>query len=128
MPSLDVSMVLSDPDLADTFSVRRRAETVGQNGRVATTPTLIEDIIGVITWDTGETKRRDDAQISQEGIKVVTQFSLRDESTGFQPDVIIWRGGEYTVMQTEPYRHFGEGFTSAKAVSTRATDRPAPAS
>ena len=70
--------------------------------------------------------RREDGQLSPASIDIATPFSLRDDSAGFQPDVVLWRGGEYTVMSSAPYRHFGEGFTKAKAVSTVAADPPAP--
>lgn len=126
MPALDVTFVLNDPDLADGFNVRRNAETVGADGRVILTSELIEGLLGVITWDTGKTDRAADAQSSPETIDIITGFSLRDSAQGWQPDVVIWSSAEYTVISSSPYRHFGEGFTKAKCVSTRAMDRPAP--
>lgn len=125
MPSLDVNVVLTDPDLADGFSVRRNAETLDDYGRTVKTPTVIAGQMGIVTWDTGETVRREDGQLSPASIEIVTPFSLRDESRGFQPDVVLWRGGEYLVIKSEPYRHFGGGFTKARAVSTIAQDAPA---
>lgn len=126
MPSLDVNMVLMDPDLADTFDVRRNNETVGTDGRVVKTPELMTGLTGIIKWDTGKTQRGPDGAMSPATLEIITAFSLRDTSFGFQPDVILWRGAEYTVVQSAPNRHFGEGFTKAKAVSTRAMDIPAP--
>lgn len=126
MPSLDVNMVLTDPDLADTFDVRRCNEAVGGDGRVVQTFELVEGLVGVVKWDTGKTQRGSDGAISPESIDVYTPFSLRDASFGYQPDVVLWRGAEYKVMKTNPNRHFGEGFTIGKCVSTRAMDNPAP--
>lgn len=127
MPSLDVNVVLSDPDLADCFDVRRSTETVGADGRSqGVQDEMILGCLGVIKWDTGMTERSADGAHSPESITISTAFSLRDTSQGYQPDVVIWREAEYTVMKSAPNRHFGEGFTVATCVSTRALDNPAP--
>ena len=128
MPSLDVNMVLLDPDLADTFDVRRSQEAVGANGRMSVVSESFPDQVGVVKWDAGRTERGPDGALTPSLLMVITPFSLRGASFGYQPDVVIWRGSEYTVMKSKPYRQFGEGFTIAECESTRAADNPAPAS
>ena len=124
MPSLDVNIVLFDPDLADMFDVRRNSESVGQDGRAVKTPELHEGLYGIIKHDDGETSRADDAMRTTESISIITAFSLRDARYGFQPDVVIWHGEEFLVKRVTPARQFGEGFTKATAVSFRAITNP----
>lgn len=124
MANLDVNDVLLDPLLSTDFSVRRRSETVNQQGRNELLEELFEGQRGIITWEDNSLNRMPDGSIAQESIKVVTPFSLRDASFGFQPDVIIWKGAEYLVTSVRANRHIGRGFTRATATSTRATDNP----
>lgn len=126
MPLLDVSSVLLDPDLAEMFTVIRRSESVGSDGRSVITPTTIPNQIGVVTATTpGDLLRRDDGQMMDQKISVVTPFSLRGPGNGFQPDQIIVGGVTFTVTQVLPFRRFGAGFTEVIASSMNAAD-PAP--
>ena len=126
MPLIDVSEVLVDPDLASQFTVIRRAESVGSNGRVSTADTTIPNIIGVVTMQSaGELIRRDDSDMIQRKISVVTPFRLRSAADGHKPDQIVLDGITYTVTEILPYHRFGAGFVEAIAVSMNATD-PGP--
>lgn len=121
---LDMSCVLNDPLLSDEFKVRRSAETVGLNGRVAKTPQLFEGLRGIVTPQEPSTlQRRDDSQMVSHTIMVQCEFALRDASFGFQPDTVIWNGIEYLVVQAIPYQRIA-GYTQALCTSTRATDKP----
>lgn len=124
MPGIDVNEVMSDPDLATTFDVRRQQESVGLNGRVVITPTMFTGILGVITFADGPIEQGADATQTPQVIVVATGFSLRDASFGFQPDVVIWQGTEYRVIAIKAHRHLGRGWTHARAASTRASDNP----
>lgn len=126
MPLIDVSEVLLDPMLASSFSVIRRVETVGSNGRSVAVPTTTDNVIGVVTMQSaGELIRRDDADQITRKISVVTPFRLRSAATGHKPDQIIYDGITYTVTEILPYHRFGAGFVEAIAVSMNATD-PGP--
>lgn len=121
---LDVSMVLADPMLSDSFSVRRESESVGSNGRTTTVGELIEGLTGIITpEEPADLQRRDDGQLVPHNISIITSFSLRDASFGYQPDVVIWGGTEYLVKKVLSFQRVS-GHTQALATSTRATDRP----
>lgn len=123
MPLLDVSEVLTDPDIATTFDVRRRAETVGTNGRSATSDTLFRNVVGVVTAiGPSDLERADGYQVTPRRISVVTKFRLRGEVTGFQPDVVVWRGSNYLVKAVDPYPQFGNGFVQAECSSMDKTD------
>ena len=125
MPKMDVNEVLMDPDLSDTFSVRRRAESVNEKGRTEVVPEMHEGLIGVVTpMDPAKLDRRDDGQIAERAIRVSTPFALRGASFGFQPDVIVYDGTEYLVVKVKSLRRFGAGFYKAEAASFRITDNP----
>lgn len=126
MAGIDVNDVLVDMDLSTVFDVRRRHETVNDKGRTRIVDEMFPGQRGVITWEDGAINRNPDGSIAQEHIKIVTPFSLRDTSMGFQADVIIWNGAEYTITSSKANRHFGRGFTRATASSRRATDSPPP--
>lgn len=121
---LDVSMVINDPLLSDHFDVRRNAESMGTNGRATKTAEYHRDQRGVVTErEPSELRRREDGQVVTHSIEVITQFPLRDASFGFQPDVVLWDGREYLVVQALSYQRIA-GHTQAIATSTRATDKP----
>lgn len=125
MPRLDVNEVLLDPDLSDTFCVRRRAESFNEKGRTQVTEDTIPGITGVVTpMDPAKLDRRDDGQIADRAIRVSTPFALRTASTGFQPDVIVYDGTEYLVVKVKSLRRFGQGFYKAEAASFHITDNP----
>lgn len=121
---IDVTEVILDPLISDTFDVRRQSESVALNGRTQIVPEWFREQRGVIKpADSAGLTRRDDGQYVSNEITVLTNFALRDASIGFQPDVVLWDGVEYTVSQALPYRRLA-GFTKARCVSTRAIDAP----
>lgn len=124
MASLDVSWVLADPSFSDSFQVRRIAGTIGNNGRVQTTPDPPFDASGSVQpSEPMKLKREDDQEYVVNVIEVITTSALRSASMGFRPDVIIWNGGEYTVTSVNPWR-FGGEFFEVVAMSERATESP----
>lgn len=124
---LDVSMVLMDPLISDEFDVRREAETVGNNGRVQKTAVQwFREERGVITpQEPSVLDRQDDKQFVPRTIMVQCPFALRDATSGYQPDVVLWNGIEYMVTEAIPWQRMA-GFTQALCVSTRATDNAPP--
>lgn len=125
MPQLDVSWVVTDPMLADSFSVTRRQETVGANGRPTITPTVFPNLVGVVTQSEPTTLQRDDdSQTVPRAISIVTKFAARGATTGYQPDLVTWDSQDYLVTDCIPYRRFGAGFYEILAASENAMDQP----
>lgn len=142
MPMLDVSFVTQDPMLADVFSVARRTDVVGDNGR--TTPTVVATFlaqVGVVTQqDPAELMRRDDNQVVPRRIFVASVFAFRGASrsadglTQYQPDEITWPvdaagaalpdATVYRVVQVYPYSRYGVGVHECVAESQAAVDVP----
>lgn len=130
MPFLDVSSVLLDPQFADTYSVTRREQTVGNDGLVATSNTTVNNIVGVFTMASpNDLERLDDHQRMGRVMSLITQYRLRGPSlTGskqWQPDIITFLGDTFVVSTVEPYTRYGAGFVQAIITSIDAID-PAP--
>ena len=127
MPSVDVSDVLFDPDLADIFDVVRQTEVVNDQGRSVVQSTRMCNIVGVITATApADLQRRDDGQMMPQKISVVTVFRLRGPAPGFQPDQIVYGGTTFTVTEILPFSRFGKGFVEALATSMNAINLPTP--
>ena len=125
MPMLDVSWVVMDPMLSDSFTVTRRAESIDSNGRPVITPTSFPNLVGVVTQgDPNTLVRDDDSDYVPRVINVVSKFAFRNVSVGFKPDLITWNGTDYLVKQVSPYNRFGNGFYEATAASMTTTDAP----
>jgi hypothetical protein len=125
VPTLDVSEVFDDDDLMDSFTVLRRSECVGDDGRATFTRTAYPNTVGfVMVKGPGKNTRKDDSQMTSRDISVVTQFRLRAASDGVQPDEIVWDGVTFTITSITPHTRWGEGFVKAEATSMNASDRP----
>lgn len=125
MPQVDVSEILTDPDLADLARVTRQWEAIGQDGVSRINTEVFEGVVMVATSQTpADLIRRDDATMMQLQISVVTQFRLRGPSQGFQADQITIDGSTYVVKQVMPFSRFGAGFVEAIAEALPPTPAP----
>jgi hypothetical protein len=134
MPMLDVSDIVVDPDLADTFDVIQRPETVSSStGRSSTSEILTQGVVGVVTMqDPADLMRRDDSDSQPRLIFVASAFRFRGVSKEgpqqYKGDIIIWpptgqQGStRYTVLKVFPYSRYGTGITEVVAESMNATD------
>lgn len=121
--SLDFSDILSDPDVAgQTFTVVRRTDTVGSNGRSSITSASTPNVVGAVTpGDPGNLLRKEDGAMADNVITVSTTFRLRAMGNGVQPDQIIYDGITYTVKSVKRWGRMAN-FTKAVAVSENASD------
>lgn len=117
MPQLDVSFMVSDPMLADGFTVTRRLNSMGTNGRVtATEDEVFDDLLGVITQQNpSDLIRTEDGQRIPRRIFIASQFQFIALAPGSQPDWVTWNGTVYTVTECFPYSRYGAGFYEALA-------------
>lgn len=128
MPLLDVTQILTDPDFADSFSVRRRSDVIDTHGRSVPTEQVFAGVIGVVTANSpSDLDRKEDYQTMSRSITIVCKFSLRGETTSFQPDIVVWRGSNFLVKHVDLYPHFGAGFFQAECSSMDKTDGAATA-
>lgn len=112
MPLLDVSFVLDDPTLADTFDLQRRIESVGTNGRVSIVlGDLLVGCLGVVTQQSpGDVMRQEAGMSVPKRIFVASRTQFIALAPGLQPDEITWNGAVYAVESVFPYSRYGSGF------------------
>ena len=125
MPFLDVTDVLTDPDFATTFNVTRTTESVGENGRLGSSPALFPAIVGVVTPDKRNLVRLPDGSRQTASITIYTKFQLTsgegcvNSSPGnvasIAADVVSWKGRNYVVAAVEDWSQYGAGFVKAAA-------------
>lgn len=128
MPHLDVTEILSCPDLADRFDVRRRTETVNDFGESIKGSEVLRNKIGVITSaGANDLQRLPEDQRMGRIMSLITRFPLRGPAPGFQPDEILWTGSTYVVVWVDPYTRYGRGFVQTLICSKDSVD-PAPVS
>lgn len=109
MALLDVSEVLSDPDLIEpTGLVRvRRTQTVSPQGLASNAEATLP-FSGVVTAGKGDSLRRTDAGNNAQGnVTVTTTTDLRAEAPGQDADIVVWQGRRYIVESIADYRNFG---------------------
>lgn len=125
MPELDVSFLTFDPMLATLFNIERRAQVIGDYGRVSTTDTLIENVSGVVHRIEGSgLMMNDDKQLIPREISVVTATPVYPALDGQQPDIILWRGGRYKVIDVVEHPQFGAGTYQVVASSNVSQEDP----
>lgn len=133
MPMINLTAALSSPMLSDGFSVIRRQQVVGNNGRVTPTETTIPGLFGPVYPSTpDELRMLADLATNEKAITVLTAFALRGESevsgTDFMPDIVVWRGDNFKVAKVQDYSSYGPGFVMALCTSIDLKDAPpAPA-
>jgi hypothetical protein len=124
MPSLDVNVVLSSPYFMDTFTVVRRISEVNDQGRTATIELKIPTT-GVVQPSGANTQERPkDYATGRKSCLVITQFRLRQQTQGYLPDLVLWRGDDYLVETVEDYTNYGRGFVQAYCTSQDLQDAP----
>lgn len=133
MPLLDVSEVLTDPDLADSFEVIRRPEVRTAVGRSQVTPAAAVTAYGVVCMaGDADLQRLPEDERAGRAISIVTKYRLRGpaRATGgeqFQPDLVRWppsTGDLFVVRLVEPYTRYGAGFVEAIATSLQSIEQP----
>lgn len=112
MPLLDVSGLLLDPMIAGTpFTVKRRRQVVGDNGRASTEVTLLEAYGSINPVGDNSLVREDAYQTQAKTVQVITSFQLRgptkDEvEQDYSPDIVIYQGVSYIVKSIENFGRF----------------------
>ena len=127
MPTIDVSDLTEDPDLADTFTVLRRQQVTGTNGTISVTTTTYPNVVGVV-GPSGDNSLARQAAFETQGksIQVITKFRLRgatrEAGNVYQPDVVVWGGDNFLVVSVSDFTQFGVGFVSVDCTSMDLVD------
>jgi galactose-6-phosphate isomerase len=121
MPFLDVSDLLSDPDLGGTtFSVIRTLSGPPVGGLAQLTPTTIPNIVGSIQPATStELLRMPDGERVGGAVTVRCKFVLIgggiDPNSGLDrtADQVVFKGQQYTVQSVQDWSDYGAGYVEA---------------
>jgi hypothetical protein len=125
MSQINVTRVLTNPRLLDSFVLIRRVQVVGKNGRASWTTENIP-FKGVVYPEGGnKVDRRPEAQSAQKSVTIISRQSTHTAAKGFQPDILMWKGDKYEAISTEDYTHAAKGFTKSYFV-VRSTTPLAP--
>jgi hypothetical protein len=122
VPTLDVSDIPMSEEFADSFTVLRRPESVNDFGESVVADTTPDAASGTVTWASPTDRQRlDDQDRGQAVISIVTTYRLRGPSKvgaqQYKPDIVLWAGNHYEVLDLQPYTRFGAGFVQALAGS-----------
>lgn len=124
MPDIDVSELLLDPDFVETIQLTRRAEVIGNNGRMTTSNTVHNIIASVQPQSDQPMIRGPDQQNLPQLIAVITKFRVRPISPGYQPDLVLWNGTIFVVNKVYNWSHYGQGYVKAECSSMDHLDQP----
>jgi hypothetical protein len=123
-PQLNVNIVLFNPLFMDDFIVVRRSSSVDPDGRVQSDDVQIPTT-GVVQPSGENTQERPKQYATgRKSCLVITQYRLREQSEGFLPDLVIWRGDTYLVQTIEDFTNYGPGFVQAYCTSQDLQDAP----
>jgi hypothetical protein len=135
MPTIDVTDVLLDPDVAgQSFTVIRRVEIVNNFGESTLVTKTVPDVIGSIQPNGDNSLMREGSYDAQaKSIIVVTPFRLRGVAKGpggitYKPDIIIsdifGAANMFEVSSIKGWGSFGYGFVEAEATTIPWIDFP----
>lgn len=130
MPSTGVIMVLANPQFQTKFTVIRQKQKVNPYGETKVETEIVPNIRGVLFPEgRNDLQRRAEAEITQKTLTIFTRFALRasaikanDDST-FQPDIVVWNGTKYLVVELEDYSNYASGWVKARVASTQEQDQ-----
>lgn len=115
MPTIDVTELFDDPDLASPLVITRSAQAVTQHGRAINVPSFTVNTVGVIQ----PARQRvlallPDLTRTSGAVEVWCRFDLKEGTQDTPPDEVCWLGQTYTVSSVDAWRNEGGGsFTHA---------------
>ena len=111
MAELDVTEILSDPDLVDDIIVIRSVRSVGMNGIVTDTPGTFFTF-GSLQPTPASTLRMLPESVRINGfITVVSPFRFVPLTDTTAPDQVIWHNKTYRCRSCEDWTDWGLGMT-----------------
>lgn len=117
MPYSDVTDAMLDPEVAESFTVHRRQESINTYGESVVTTRNIT-VYGVVTSGSSDAlARTPEGQHEPHLITVHSPLRLVSAAVNQQPDIVIWRNRSFVVTRTFDYSHYGRGFTAADCTS-----------
>ena len=126
MPTIDVTELFTDPELASPITVTRLTQSFDSHGRAQNTPTVYR-LVGVIQPARPRTLALlPDLARTSGAVEVWVCFDLKEGMQGTAPDEVTWLGQTYTVINVEPWRNMAGGSWSHAVCELKALVAPQP--
>ncbi len=117
MPFADFTLLFSDAEIVDSFTVLRRASGEDSHGR--SNPTVVrifENCYGVVTFaNPSDLAYTSDQVHQQKTISIATPFQLQGPVAGQDPDIVRWHGDDFLVTSVNDATAFGPGWVHSLA-------------
>jgi hypothetical protein len=111
---IDVTEILADPDLADSFVVTRTRQITDTHGRTVALQPSTTTVVGVVQPMSGRTLNMMPDMVNVSGaIELWTTYRLEGPSETTQSDVVTWQGRNYMVQNVQPFTNYGQGYVHA---------------
>lgn len=125
MSQINVTRVLTNPRLLDSFVLVRRVQVVSDKGRARWTTQDIPFRGVVYPEGANKLDRRPEAQSASKSVTIISRQSTHTAAKGFQADMLKWKGDLYEAISCEDYTHASKGFTKT-FFTVRSTAPQAP--
>jgi len=125
MARLNLNRVVTSSAFSQCFSIERTT-TSNVNGRtVRNTPTCIPDQYGAISAaGPNALNNFPEFQQATQAFMLVTNVRVINLAEGYTPDLIVWLGVKYRVINVDPYPQYGPGFWQVLMINNDFTPRP----
>ena len=109
MPTIDVTELFTDPELASPITITRLKQVLDQHGRAFNAPTTF-NVVGVIQPARPRTLAMlPDLTHTAGAVEVWCQFDLKEGTQATAPDEVTWLDQTYTVANVQGWRNLGGG-------------------
>lgn len=113
MPTVDVTELFTDPDLASPIVITRYAQRVDGHGRAQNVPTVTR-AVGVVQPASPRTLAMLPDLVRSSGeLEIWTQADLVEGTQGGAPDEVTYQGQQYTVANAQRWNEGGGSWTHA---------------
>lgn len=111
---IEISELMTDPDFAQPFVIRRVSGAFAGEGEFTRTETTVNASGVIQPASEDDLKMLPEGERSDSAIKVYSKTELRrGDGAGTESDVIEWLGKRYRVMQSKPWQLHGYYFAIA---------------
>jgi len=116
MALIDVSDLLLDPDFVNQVSLVHRTSTVGTNGKNTLVENTVQTIGSVQPAPAKDIQRLPDALRMSDVRKFWIKAEILADGSSQYPDIIVFQGKRFQVINTEPWLNYGAGWNAGLCV------------
>lgn len=120
MARIDVSELLADPDFVDPVTLVHRKSEVLENGENSLTEVRVPTFGSVQPASGKQLQRVPDALKISDVRSFFIKAEILSDGAAQYPDIIIFRGQRYQVINTMPWLNWGAGWNEGLCVIEKA--------